>query len=312
MSRTPRVAALLVAAAVLLPATPAVAGSVDHLVSAASSSSSSASSAASKVAKANAKSTASQINEAVATVPGAAPAAPPERLEGTTRLGTASMTLQGVTIGLPAEGTPTIVDRVAVYSSNTSRSARIGVQAVSADEIRALINITGPEAPERYEFPFSGQVAALVPQPDGSVLTLDAAGEPAGTVAAPWARDAAGNAVPTHFEVQGTVLVQVVEHRGRGFQYGITADPSFERHWWGYTVALDRGEVAFLASSSTAAAAKMLVGKVKHPAVRAAVGAAVTIFMRVARVAKRYGRCMIWHATWTQPHVGWWTFPRGC
>lgn len=304
-----RLAALLIAAAAVLPASSASAGGVSSLVQSASSSSTSAASAAAKVAKANAKATAAEINEAVATVPGAAPAGPISRLD-TTRTGAASVTLDGVSMGLPAQGAPTVTDRVAVYGAGGSRAARIGVQSVGTDEVRALINITGPEAPERYEFPFGGQVASLQLQPDGSVLTLDAAGEPAGTVAAPWARDAAGREVPTHFEVQGTVLIQVVEHVGRGFQYGITADPSFKRKWWGYTVALNKTDVSNVAAASAAGAAAYIAAKVPHPVAKAAIAAVAYLFVQTAKGAKKMGRCMIWHATWAQPTLGWWTFPR--
>lgn len=310
MSRPSRLA-LLLAVAAALPVSAASAAGAGDLVQAASSASSStsAASAATKVAKANAKATATAINDAVATVPGAAPAGPVSRLE-TTRLGGATVTLQGVTMGLPAEGAPTVSGRVAVYGASGSRAARIGVQSIGTDEIRALVNITGPDAPERYAFPFGGQVASLALQPDGSVLTLDAAGEPAGTVAAPWARDAAGREVPTHFEVQGTVLIQVVEHIGRGFQYGITADPSFKRKWWGYTVSLNKADVSNVAAASAAGAAAYIAAKVPHPAAKAAIAAVAYLFVQTAKGAKKYGRCMIWHATWVQPTAGWWTFPR--
>jgi len=59
------------------------------------------------------------------------------------------------------------------------------------------------------------------------VLALNADGAPIAQLATPWARDANGRDVPTRFEIDGTTVVQVVEHRGAGFAYGITADP-----WW--------------------------------------------------------------------------------
>jgi hypothetical protein len=90
---------------------------------------------------------------------------------------------------------------------------------------RALINVDGPSAPQRYGFALSGNVARLKLNRDGSVAAYDSAGTMIGGFAAPWARDAAGQPVPTRFEVKGTSLVQVIEHRSRTFQYGVTADP---------------------------------------------------------------------------------------
>lgn len=46
-----------------------------------------------------------------------------------------------------------------------------------------------------------------------------------GSIAAPWAVDASGNAVPTSFEVAGNTVTQVVEHAGA--VYPVTADPLF-------------------------------------------------------------------------------------
>ena len=68
-------------------------------------------------------------------------------------------------------------------------------------------------------------MAKLKLNADGSVAAYDAAGTLNGGFPAPWARDGNGRSVPTHFEVQGTTLVQVIEHRSAVYQYGVTADP---------------------------------------------------------------------------------------
>ena len=92
----------------------------------------------------------------------------------------------------------------------------------------ALIHIDSEVAPARFEFPVSGDVTALTLNDDGSVTATDAAGEIIAVADVPWAVDATGHEVPTHYEVEGTTLIQVVEHRGGNFAYGITADPN----WW--------------------------------------------------------------------------------
>lgn len=93
--------------------------------------------------------------------------------------------------------------------------------------MRALVHIDSADAPERFDFPIGGDVAALRPTGDGGVEALNAEGELIATAPAPWATDANGVAVQTHYEINGTTLTQVVEHRGGNFAYGIVADP-----WW--------------------------------------------------------------------------------
>ncbi|OZE95926.1 hypothetical protein CH302_16700 [Rhodococcus sp. 15-2388-1-1a] len=62
--------------------------------------------------------------------------------------------------------------------------------------------------------------------PDGSVTVVDADGNPVSTVAAPWAYDADGTPIPTHFEIRDGHLVQVVDTVGiENILYPILADP---------------------------------------------------------------------------------------
>lgn len=109
-----------------------------------------------------------------------------------------------------------------------------------------LIDIPGPEAPTRYAFTFDlPRGWALEAQQDGSVAIVDRAGERAGTIAPPWARDAEGEHVPTRYAIRGRRrLVQTVSHEGAA--YPVVADPSvtlgrnvyfwvrgYEIGWWG-------------------------------------------------------------------------------
>jgi hypothetical protein len=91
---------------------------------------------------------------------------------------------------------------------------------------RAAVHIDSADAPERYTFGVGGNAARLSINDDGSITILDAADQSIGQIAAPWARDANGVAVPTHYDVDGLTLTQVVEHRGGDYAYAITADPA--------------------------------------------------------------------------------------
>lgn len=72
-----------------------------------------------------------------------------------------------------------------------------------------------------------GAVAFLELMPDGSAIALDDDGDELAVAATPWALDANGTKVPTHYEVGGNTLIQVIEHKDGNFEYGIVADP-----WW--------------------------------------------------------------------------------
>lgn len=70
-------------------------------------------------------------------------------------------------------------------------------------------------------------------------------------IAPAWARDAAGRKIPTHFEVNGTTVSQVVEHRGVGVSYPVVADPSV------WKVAKCAFAIVFVVGTSIFAASKI-------------------------------------------------------
>lgn len=90
-----------------------------------------------------------------------------------------------------------------------------------------LLVIDSAEAATEYRFDNvvpSGHTANLMP--DGSIEIVDADGEEAGYISAPWAYDSGGSQVPTSYRIEGDTLVQTVEHEGAS--YPVLADPS----WW--------------------------------------------------------------------------------
>lgn len=112
-----------------------------------------------------------------------------------------------------------------------------------ADGLRSLIVVSAPEAPTRYDFDLGlpDGVSARVLS-EGAVV-FEKLGEEGtalavGGIDAPWAKDANGVNVPTHFELNGAVLTQVVEHQGAA--YPVTADPKLTYgvgvylNLWGY------------------------------------------------------------------------------
>lgn len=137
-----------------------------------------------------------------------------------TRGGNLTMRIPSQSSGRKAkDGLTTVFDGVGDTSSVAIQPTREGV--------RAAISIDSPTAPEKYRFELGGAVRSLALNSDGSVTALDADGQPIASADAPWAVDANGTNVPTYYAVEGTTLIQVVEHNGGNYAYGIIADP-----WW--------------------------------------------------------------------------------
>lgn len=92
--------------------------------------------------------------------------------------------------------------------------------------VQMVTTIEDSSAPTEYSYDLElPEGATLEILPDGMVLVLDAQGEFFAGVAAPWAKDAEGADVPTHYEIRDSSLVQVVDHQIQGTNYPVTADP---------------------------------------------------------------------------------------
>lgn len=220
--------------------------------------------AGSDVSTAQANATADQVSDAVAAV-GAASAASNDAVSvednGTAVLDDGS---DVVTVDVPADGTGKVApDGLTTVLDGASDDSTVAVQP-TAQGLRAAITIDSPSAPQAYDFPIAGDVTSLRLNDDGSVslLTTDATSAPSdseiadildnagidgnvndiqqtlaslpatsdveiGRVAPAWAVDAAGNAVPSHYEIDGTTITQVVDFDA-GTVFPVVADPSVQ------------------------------------------------------------------------------------
>lgn len=159
-----------------------------------------------------------------------------------TQQGTLELTVPGVGEGQPLES--------GVLFDGAATDTSVVVDSL-ASGLRALVHIDSPDAPERFEFELGGDVASLRLDADGGVSGYNANGDVVASAPAPWAVDATGAVVPTRFEVDGTTLYQIVEHRGGDWVYGITADPSF------WAVAKCVAAITWVVGSSIFAVAKI-------------------------------------------------------
>jgi hypothetical protein len=150
------------------------------------------------------------------------------------------------------------------------RSGTVDVAAQPGKDGSVRVNtvIHGPEAPTKFAYPLTlpdgvtPELAAdggvdmvrtlAVTDPDTGVEAVETMS--VSRVAPAWAVDAAGVAVPTHYEIHGQELVQVVEHRTSDVTYPVTADP-----WWStaWKIAKCAAAVVYVALTTV-----FVVGKV--------------------------------------------------
>lgn len=87
--------------------------------------------------------------------------------------------------------------------------------------------ITSPDAPTNYEYSLTvPDGASLALESGGVVIVRDALGGYLAGILPAWAKDANESSVPTHYEVEGNVITQVVEHNiDSTIAYPVVADP---------------------------------------------------------------------------------------
>lgn len=121
-------------------------------------------------------------------------------------------------------------DGVEVQSSALAYDNRNGSVTVPVGKKDGSVQITTvletPSAPTSFPYEISVEgLHRIEVTDDGAAMFIAGDGSFLGGASAPWAVDAAGNAVPTRYEVSGATLTQVVDHAADGYIYPIVADP---------------------------------------------------------------------------------------
>jgi hypothetical protein len=93
--------------------------------------------------------------------------------------------------------------------------------------------IESAESPQNFQYEIELPAGfSMHSNPDGGITFVDAEGKPTGGVAAPWAKDSQGTAIPTTYEISGSTLTQIVQHKSQGgVAYPVVADP-----WLGFSL----------------------------------------------------------------------------
>ncbi|MDR3360989.1 MAG: hypothetical protein LBO20_10205 [Bifidobacteriaceae bacterium] len=166
------------------------------------------------------------------------------------------------------------------------------VQALSDGSVRLEAVIKSADAPNEIAYEV-GSAFTLTPNADGTVTVLEDFGElalAAAVIDQPWAVDANGSEIPTRYEVDGNLLVQVVEVESTT-AYPVVADPKITSTWWNTTIYFNRSETK---SAITVSGWTQAVGGVTPlPAViKGVLVAAAATVNAVARLAYDNGQCL--------------------
>jgi hypothetical protein len=135
--------------------------------------------------------------------------------------------------------------------ANTDSSAF----ALSASDAAGYSISLDAGAPTEYSYRIEvgGEPAVLELTEGGGVSILDRDGAVVNSILPPWAKDAAGAEVATHYTVEGDTLTQHVQHEGAA--YPVVADPRFVCSGVFCTLELTRAETRSLANNALGAGA---------------------------------------------------------
>jgi len=137
-------------------------------------------------------------------------------------------------LSLPNKDTATFSGQAKVSKDNSivykdyQENTDVVVQALEEGSLRILTILNDADAPREYIYnvnlPIGGHMKK---KDDGSISILDANKKFIGAFTPAWAIDKSGKHVPTHYEIKGNKLVQVVDHLSGNYTYPIVADPYY-------------------------------------------------------------------------------------
>ncbi|MBX0301840.1 hypothetical protein K2F54_17895 [Cryobacterium sp. 1639] len=217
------------------------------------------------------------------------------------------------TIGLPFsdEASAAVVEATGIVSYDNQNGSTT-VPVVKADgSVQINTVIEGADAPTRYDYPLSLPEGATIVEDGTGGFVISDATQIIAAIAAPWAKDANGVDVATHYELTGTTLTQVVEHTAAGVAYPVVADPQVSTLWWGVAIKLTHGETVSMANNFTPAyISAAFCGFIPVPLGNVACGVAVGIRLwtwekPIKDAAAQSGRCAQLNAPYVGGVVAW-------
>lgn len=138
-----------------------------------------------------------------------------------------SMTINGVeySLGIPLTDVASVSSEDAIAPTFDNHDGSTTSILVKDTELTVASILSDAGAPEEYSYDYSG-MGELRQDPEDGGVTVWRNGEMISALYQPWATDATGAAVPTHYVVNGSTLTQIVEHRAADYVYPVVADPT--------------------------------------------------------------------------------------
>lgn len=143
---------------------------------------------------------------------------------------TANGSARAVRLSLPpvsgARDAVVASDGTVTFASKTAPTS-LAIQAFDQG-VRIHVVLKSALASSAYAYvmslPTGGSVQLLA---NGGVAILASDNSFGGGFAPPWATDSDGRAVPTHYELRGSTLMQIVDHTAGQYTYPVVADPYY-------------------------------------------------------------------------------------
>lgn len=139
------------------------------------------------------------------------------------------------------------------YDQGASVSSVVAVKNDGSVQMASVI--ADGNAPETYAYELDLPAGAEWQElENGALIATDANGALLLGIAPAWAADSNGNAVPTKYELDGSSLVQVVDHQDEGYSYPIVADPwmgaaLFQMTAWNASAQIAKAQLSAWGSS---------------------------------------------------------------
>lgn len=200
---------------------------------------------------------------------------------------------EAVQIGLP---TAVAGERV-VQTGDVTAFGGDGNLAAVIDETPGGVRIATVDADpnggsQRYRYPVTlPDGASMTVVPGGGVAIEDADGNALAAIATPWARDSLGASLPTHYDIEGTMLVQVVDTSNA---VGVViADPHLDWGWGTLTIYFNKSTSRWIGNAQGWALAGFLGGITMNPWVLAGASALASLNGDVVDSLAGRGYCLV-------------------